>query len=427
MPSPGRRFEMKTASIETQGAASSSRRSFLKLTATAALGGGFVLGFGLPARGEIRDNLTTDASFAPNAFLRIDRAGKVTIVMPFIEMGQGTYTSIPMLIAEELEVDVDKVAIEHSPPDDKIYVNPLIGIQMTGGSTAIRSSYVRLRSAGATARVMLVTAAAQRWNVDPSTCHAEKGVVVHGPTGRELGYGELAEAAAKLPVPENVALKAPADFKLIGTPHRRLDTAGKVNGSAKFGIDSRPPGMKFAVVAASPTFGGKLVSVDEAKAKAVPGVTQVVRLDDAVAIVATHTWAVKQGLAAAAPQWDAGPNAKLSTADIVAQLARASEKPGVVARRDGDAAAAIAGAARRIDAVYEQPFLAHATMEPMNCTVQMTKDGCDIWVGTQIPGRTQAAVMKVTGMQREQIRIHNHLLGGGFGRRLEYDGTVRAV
>ena len=252
-------------------------------------------------------------------------------------------------------------------------------------------------------------------------------MVVHAPTGRKLGYGALVDAAAKLPVPEKVALKEPADFKLVGTPHRRLDSAGKVNGTAKFGIDTRLPGMKFAVLAASPTFGGKLVSVDEAKAKAVRGVSQVVRLDDAVAIVATHTWAAKQGLAAASPQWDAGPNAKLSTADIVAQLARASEKPGAVARHDGDAAAAIAGAARKIDAVYEQPFLAHATMEPMNCTVHLTKEGCDIWVGTQIPGITQAAVMKLTGLQREQVRIHNHLLGGGFGRRLEFDGTVRAV
>ena len=250
---------------------------------------------------------------------------------------------------------------------------------------------------------------------------------MHVPTGRKLGYGKLVDAAAKLPVPEKVALKEPADFKLIGTPHRRLDTAGKVDGSAKFGIDSRPPGMKFAVVAISPTFGGKLVSVDEAKAKAVRGVSQVVRLDDAVAIVAVHTWAAKLGLAAAAPQWDAGPNAKLSTADIVAQLATASEQPGAVARHDGDPVAAHAQAAQKVDAAYQQPFLAHATMEPMNCTVQMTKDGCDIWVGTQIPGLTQAAVMKVTGLKREQVRLHNHLLGGGFGRRLEFDGTVRAV
>jgi len=424
---------MKTRSIDTSTIAPASRRDFLAVTATGALGamaatgGGLLLGFGLPPRGEIRDTVTTQSGFAPNAFLRIDRTGKVTFVMPVIEMGQGTYTSVPMLIAEELEVDVDKVAIEHSPPDDKIYVNPLIGVQMTGGSTAIRGTYIPLRRAGATARVMLVTAAAARWKVEPSACHAENGQVVHGATGRRLGYGSLVDAAAKLPVPENVALKEPRDFKLIGTPHRRLDTSGKVDGSAKFGIDSRLPGMKFAVVAASPTFGGKLVSLDEAKAKAMPGVTQVVRLGDAVAIVGRHTWAAKQGLAAANPQWDAGPNAQLSTADIVAQLASASQKPGVPARHDGDAAAVMARAARRMDAVYEQPFLAHAAMEPMNCTVHITRAGCDIWVGTQVPGLTQAAVMKVTGLKREQVRIHNHLLGGGFGRRLEFDGTVRAV
>jgi isoquinoline 1-oxidoreductase beta subunit len=395
-----------------------SRRDFLKLSASGAL----LLGFGLPVRSQ-----TSPAPFAPNAFLRIDRTGKVTFVTPHIEMGQGTHTSLPMLIAEELEVDVGRVAIEHSPADDKVYANPALGAQITGASTAIRGMYVPLRQAGATARVMLVTAAAQRWKVEPSTCSAQNGVVVHAPTGRKLGYGELVDAAAKLPVPEKVALKEPAQFKLIGTPQRRLDAAGKVSGRAKFGIDTRLAGMKFAVLAQSPTFGGKLLSVDESKAKAVPGVSQVVRLDDTVAIIASNTWAAKQGLAAASPQWDPGPNAKLSTADIVAQLISASEKSGVVARREGDAAAAIADAARRIDAVYQQPFLAHATMEPMNCTVHVTSDACDIWVGTQIPGITQAAVMKLTGLRREQVRIHNHLLGGGFGRRLEFDGTVRAV
>ena len=419
---------MKTVLNDRRSAVSSSRRAFLKFTASAAIGGGLTLGMVLPVRGEIRDSLTTDAPFAPNAFLRIDRSGKVTFVMPVIEMGQGTYTSLPMLIAEELEVDLDNVAIEHSPPDDKIYANPLIGLQLTGGSTAVRGFYEPLRRAGATARVMLVTAAAQRWNVDPSSsCYAVKGTVVHKATGRRLAYGSLVDDAAKVPVPEKVALKAPGQFKLIGTPHRRLDTAGKVNGSAKFGIDARLPGMKFAVLAISPVFGGKLASVDEAKAKAVPGVSQVVRLDDAVAVVAVHTWAAKQGLNAAAPKWDAGPNAKLSTADIVAQLASASEKAGAVARHDGDAAGAIARSARKVEAVYQQPFLAHATMEPMNCTVHLTKESCDIWVGTQIPGITQSVVMKMTGLKREQVRIHNHLLGGGFGRRLEFDGTVRAV
>jgi CO/xanthine dehydrogenase Mo-binding subunit len=416
---------MNAESIETRGIPSPSRRDFL-ISAT-AVGGGLLLGLGLPARGELRDTLTRGAPFAPNAFLRIDRSGKVTFVMPLIEMGQGTYTAIPMLIAEELEVDVDKVALEHAPPDDKLYANPALGAQITGASTAIRGTYVPLRQAGATARVMLVTAAAQRWKVDPSTCRAENGTVVHAATGRRLGYGALAEAAGRLPVPENVALKDPASFRLIGRPHRRLDTAGKVDGSAKFGIDTRLPAMKYAVVAASPCFGGKLTAVDEAKAKAVPGVTQVVRLDDAVAVVATHTWAAKEGLAAAAPQWDPGSNARVSTRDIVEQLARASERPGVVARREGDAAATIAGAARRIEAIYQQPFLAHAAMEPMNCTVHMTKERCEIWVGTQIPTITQVAVMKLTGLKREQVIIHNHLLGGGFGRRLEFDGTVRAV
>ena len=418
---------MKVSTIETSDLSSSSRREFLRLTVTAAVGGGLLLGLGLPARAVISDESSTGVPFAPNAFLRIDRVGKVTFVMPIIEMGQGTYTSIPMLIAEELEVDVDKVVIEHSPPDNKLYANPLIGIQITGGSTSIRASWEPMRRAGATARVMLVSAAAHRWKVDPDTCRAENGVVVHTPTGRKLPYGRLVDAAAKLAVPEKVALKAPADFKLIGTPHRRLDTAGKVNGTAKFGIDTRLPGMKFAVIAISPTFGGKLVSVDEAKAKAVAGVKQVVRLDDAVAVVAIHTWAAKQGLAAANPQWDAGPNAKLSTADVVGQLAAAMEKPGAIARHEGDAAATIAKAVQKIEAVYEQPFLAHAVLEPMNCTVRLQEDGCDVWVGTQIPGVSQAVVAKVTGLKPEQVRIHNHLLGGGFGRRLEFDGTLLAV
>jgi isoquinoline 1-oxidoreductase beta subunit len=418
---------MDTASMAMDHTVSVSRRNFLKVTGTAALGGGLMLGFGIRARAEISDELTANAPFAPNAFLRIDRAGRVIFVNPYIEMGQGTYTAIPMLIAEELEVDVNTVVVEHSPPDDKVYVNPLIGIQMTGGSTAVRGSYVRLRQAGATARTMLIGAAARRWNVDPLTCRAENGVVIHQATGRKLMYGDLVDDAANMPVPENVTLKAPAEFKLIGTSHRRLDTTGKVDGSAVYGIDSRPAGMKFAVVAAAPTFGGKLIAVDEAKALAVPGVTQVVRLDDAVAIVAIHTWAGKQGLAAAAPQWDAGPNAKLSTGDIVAELAAAVEQPGAVARRDGEPEATIAQAASKVTADYQQPFLAHATMEPMNCTVHMTADGCEIWVGTQIPGRTQGAVAQLTGLKAEQIRIHNHLLGGGFGRRLEYDGTVRAV
>jgi isoquinoline 1-oxidoreductase beta subunit len=418
---------MNTIRSGAPGAASCSRRDFLKVTVAAAVGGGLLLGFGVPARARVSDDLTTDAPFAPNAFLRIDRDGKVAFVMPMIEMGQGTYTSLPMLIAEELEVDLDKVVIEHSPPDDKAYVNPMIGYQLTGASTAIRSMYEPLRRAGATARVMLVRAAAEAWNVDPSVCEAANGAVVHAATRRALAYGALVDDAAKVPVPADVPLKDPSRFRLVGKPNRRLDGPAKVDGTAKYGIDVRLPGMKFALLAISPTFGGKLVAVDEAKALAVPGVTQVVQLEDAVAVVARHTWAAKRGLEAAAPQWNPGPNATVTSADIVGALASASNKPGAVAKHEGDALEAITKSPRSVDAVYEQPFLAHATMEPMNCTVHFTKDGCDIWVGTQIPGITQSAVMKMTDLEREQVRLYNHLLGGGFGRRLEYDGTVRAV
>jgi CO/xanthine dehydrogenase Mo-binding subunit len=417
----------KTARARASEGFPTSRREFLKLSATAAIGGGLLLSFGLSIGATISDGNVSGVPFAPNAFLRIDRSGKVTLVMPYIEMGQGTYTSIPMLIAEELEVDLDQVAIEHAPADNRLYVNPVFGVQMTGGLTSIRASFNQMRQAGAGARMMLVNAAAQRWQVPPKACRAEQGVVMHVASGRQLRYGELADAAAKLPVPEKVELKKPTDFRLIGRAHRRLDIAGKVNGSARFGIDARQPGQRFAVLAISPTFGGKLVSIDEAKAMHVPGVNQVVRMDDAVAIVAKHTWAAKQGLAAANPQWDAGQNAKLSTADVVVQLAAASEKPGAVAREEGDANMAIAGAKKKLEAVYEQPFLAHAVMEPMNCTVEVSADACDIWVGTQVMGIALPVVAKTLGLKPEQVRIHNHLLGGGFGRRLEVDGIVRAV
>jgi len=404
-----------------------SRRDFLKLTAAAAAGGGLMLALNLRASVFTSDDLASGATFAPNAFLRVDRTGNVTFIVPYVEMGQGTYTSIPMLIAEELEVDVDRVVIEHAPPNEKLYINPLFGLQATGGSTAIRASWEPMRQAGATARTMLVAAAAKEWMVASDTCHAENGSVVHIASGRRLGYGALADAAATLPVPTKVALKAPDDFKLIGTPHKRLDTPGKLDGSTKFGIDARLPGMKYAVVAISPTFGGRLVSVDEAQVKAVSGVTQVIRMEDAVAVIGIHTFAAKQGLAASNPVWAAGPNRHLSTADIAAQLAAAASQPGVVVRHDGDAAATIAKAASTFEAVYEQPFLAHAAMEPMNCTVHVTKTGCDVWVGTQVAARAQDIVAKVTGLAPAQVRVHNQLLGGGFGRRLEVDGIERAA
>ena len=397
-----------------------SRRAFLEVGA--AIGGGLLLGFTLPGRTQGRAD-----RFAPNAFVRIDRDGRVTLIMHKVEMGQGTYTSMPMLLAEELEVDLAQVQLEHAPADDALYAEPLFGVQETGGSTSVRGNFEPLRRAGAAARTLLVAAAAQTWQVAATSCRAERGEVIHGPTGRRLGYGALVDKAATLPVPPTPPLKDPKDWTLIGTPAKRLDSPDKVNGTALFGIDVRLPGMKVATLAACPVFGGKLASVDDAKARAVPGVQQVVRLDDAVAVVADHMWAAKQGLAALAIRWDEGPNARLDTADIVQQLAAASQRSGVVARNAGDAARAMAGAARKVEAIYEQPFLAHATMEPVNCTVHVRPDGCDIWVGTQVPTFTRTAAAQLTGLPRERVQVHNHLLGGGFGRRLEVDFVRRAV
>ncbi len=404
-----------------------SRRTFLR--AGAAAGGGLLVSFSLPARidAAFAPGASPARDFMPNGFIRIDRDGRVTLIMHKVEMGQGTYTSMPMLVAEELEVDLSQVRLEHAPPDDALYAEPLFGVQETGGSTSVRGNWEPLRRAGATARSLLVSAAAETWEVPPGACRAANGAVIHGPTGRSLSYGALVDHAARLPVPGNVPLKDPKDFKLIGTPVRRLDTPDKVDGTTQFGIDVRLPGMKFAAVAACPVFGGKLTSVDDAKAKAIPGVQQVVRLEDAVAVIAGDTWAAKQGLAALDIRWDEGPNANLSSADIVQQLATASQKAGAVAREEGDVARAMAGAAQKVEAIYELPFLAHATMEPVNCTVHVRPDGCDLWLGTQVPTFTQTAAAKVTGLSKGKVQVHNQFLGGGFGRRLEVDFVIRAV
>jgi isoquinoline 1-oxidoreductase subunit beta len=406
-----------------------SRRRLIK--AGAAAGGGLLLSFTLPMLSRHAEAETEAAGRAydgpPNAYIRIDRDNGVTMIVPRVEMGQGTYTSLPMLIAEELEVDLNQVRLEHAPPDPKLYSDPLLGEQATGGSTSIRGAFDPLRRVGAAARTMLVVAAAQRWRVDADSCRAERGEVIHVPTGRRVAYGAIADAAAELPVPDNVTLKDPKNFTLIGTSAKRLDAPDKVNGRSQFGIDVRLPGMKVATVAASPVFGGKLAKVDDSKAKVVNGVRQVVHLDDAVAVVADHMGAAKKGLAALAITWDNGPNAGLSSADIVRQLADASRRNGVVATQDGDVAKAIAGAAKKLQAVYELPFLAHATMEPMNCTVHVRKDGCDIWVGTQVPVRAQAAAARVTGLPQDKVQVHNQYLGGGFGRRLDVDSVIQAV
>ena len=396
-----------------------SRRKFL---ANTAAGGAFILGLRLPAAGA----KTTDA-FTPNAFIRIGADGQIVLIMPYVEMGQGTYTSIPMLIAEELEVGLDQVQLEHAPPNPKLYANPLLGEQATGNSNAIRGAWKPLREAGATARTMLVAAAAPRWNVDPASCRAQGGEVLHAPTGRRIKYGALAADAARMPVPTNVTLKERKDFNLIGTPAKRLDTPAKVNGTAVYGIDARPAGVKIATLAQSPVFGGRLKSVNDAAALAVKGVRQIVRLDDAVAVVADHMGAAKKGLEALVIEWDDGPHAKLTTAAIAAELEKATLGPGAVAQSEGDADRAMAGAVTRIDAIYQVPFLAHAAMEPMNCTAHVRPDGCEIWVGTQAIVRCQTGAAKTLGLPLEKVVVHNHLLGGGFGRRLEEDGVVRAV
>jgi isoquinoline 1-oxidoreductase beta subunit len=334
-----------------------------------------------------------------------------------------------MLLAEELEVDLNRVRLEHAPPNDALYGNSILHIQTTGLSTSIRAFWTPLRQAGAVARTLLISAAAHQWAVDPATCRAQHGIVSDFAGARHLGYGELVDVAATMPVPapDKVALKAPESFKLIGTRVRRLDSQDKVNGRAEFGIDARLPGMRVAAIAISPVFGGRVKSVNETAALAINGVHQVVRLDNAVAVVGDHLWASKKGLQAAAVQWDDGPNAAIDSAEIIRQLEEASKQSGAVARHEGDAERVLASAERRFDATFRLPFLAHAAMEPMNCTAHVRKDGCDLWVGTQAPTLTQALIAQLTGLPKDAVRIHNFLLGGGFGRRLEADGSILAV
>ena len=402
------------------------RRRLLK--GGVALSGGLLLGLALPPVMRLAWAAPAGQSFDPSAFIHIDAAGAVTLVMPMVEMGQGVYTAFSMIIAEELEVDLQKVRLEHAPPNDKLYANSILHIQTTGLSSSIRAFWTPLRQAGAVARTMLIAAAANRWGVAPETCRADRGMV-YDVGSRQLPYGDLVEAAAALPIPkpDEVKLKQPKDFVLIGTPAKRLDSPDKVNGKSEFGIDVKMPGLKFAAIAISPAFGGKVRSVNEADALAIKGVRQVVRIDNAVAVVGDHTWAAKKGLRAAQVRWDDGPNATLSSADIFRQLKEESKKPGAVARNQGDVDSALAKATQRFDVTYQLPFLAHAAMEPMNCTVHLRKDSCDLWLGTQAPTLTQGLVAELTGLPKDAIKIHNQLLGGGFGRRLEADGTLIAV
>jgi isoquinoline 1-oxidoreductase beta subunit len=400
-----------------------SRRSLLK----GGLAGAFVFAFRFPLReaaAQSPDN--ADAKFAPNAFIRIDRAGKTTLVMPQVEMGQGIYTAVAMILAEELDADYAQVTLEHAPPNDKLYGNPTFGIQVTGNSNSVRAFWKPLRNAAAAARAMLVQAAAQQWQVDPASCSTSNGTVTHAESGRSLAYGALVDAASQQTPPQNPALKDPKNFTLIGKPLKRFDTPDKANGKVVYGIDVMLPGMKFAIVAVSPVFGGKVGKVDDRAAKTIPGVQKVVVLDDLVAVVGDHTGAAKKGLDALVIRWDDGANAAISSKDIWQDLRAASLKDGVVAKSEGDIAKGLSQGDRS-DAAYELPFLAHATMEPLNCTVHLTADGCEIWTGTQVMTRAQQAAATAAGLPIEKVTVHNHLIGGGFGRRLEADMVADAV
>jgi isoquinoline 1-oxidoreductase beta subunit len=392
-----------------------SRRDFLKSGAVA--GGGLVLGLYLPPFGNrVAAAQQSTAPFAPNAFIRIGTDDSVTVLVNHSEMGQGVYTALPMLVAEELEADWSKIRVEAAPVDS-VYNHTAFGIQMTGGSSSTWSEWERLRKAGATARTMLIAAAAQTWNVDPASCRAQNGHVIHTASGRKLSYGRLAEKASSMTPPENVTLKDPKDFKLIGKPKKRLDTPEKTNGKGVFGLDVTVPGMLVAVVARPPVFGGKVKSFDAGKAKAVRGVRYVVEIDRGVAVVADGFWPAKLGREALEIVWDEGPLATLDSLTQREQYAELAKQPGAVATKQGDVAAAMGRAAQKLEAVYELPYLAHATMEPLNCVADVRADSCEVWTGTQFQTLDRAAAAQAAGLKPEQVRIHTTLLGGGFGRR----------
>ncbi len=400
-----------------------SRRTLFK--GGLAVGAGLAIGFHLPA--GRRPARAAAAAFAPNAWVRIDREGIVTIVNPQSEMGQGTLTTMAMIVADELEADWSAVRVEQAPADPA-YGNPNAGgTQFTAGSRSIRALLMVWRRAGAAAREMLVAAAAREWGVPEAECYAEQGVVYHRPTGRKLAYGQLVDKAAALPVPQNPRLKTPDQFRFIGKGVPRRDTPDKVTGRAIYGIDVTVPGMLVATVQRCPVFGGSVASFDATRAKAIPGVRHVVQISSGVAVVADDYWTARRGREALVVTWNEGPNARLDSATISREYAALAAQPGRVARREGDALRALGEAGRTLEAVYEVPFLAHATMEPQNCTAHVRPDGCDVWAPTQNQTRTQQEAMRLTGLPREKVRVHTTMLGGGFGRRGEVDFVTEAV
>lgn len=392
---------------------SESRRAFLK--SGAALAGGLVIGFWLPERrGLARAQGAPKPPANPNAFLHVAKDGTVTVMVKHLEFGQGVTTSLPMLVAEELECDWRKVKAVLAPAAPQ-FAHTAFGMQMTGGSSSVWNSWDQLRTVGAQARTMLVAAAAAQWKAKPQACRAEKGFVL-GPGGRKASFGSLAEAAAKLPVPADVALKDPAKFHLIGKPTRRLDSADKVNAATVFGMDLKRPNLHTALVAHPPVFGAKVASFDAARVKAVPGVTHVVQTSRGVAVVAKSFWAAKKGRDALEVRWDLGPGAALSSEGLRNQYAELAGKPGAAVRKAADPAA-LKSAAKTVSADYELPFLAHAPMEPLNCTVEMRGDSAEIWCGSQFQTVDQASAAKALGLDPAKVVLNTLPAGGGFGRR----------
>jgi isoquinoline 1-oxidoreductase beta subunit len=400
-----------------------NRRCFLKVSA--AGGAMFVAGY-LPG---LRETGTAQAagSFEPNIWLKIGADDNVTIKLTQLEMGQGVMTSMPMLVAEELDVDWNKIKTEWVPADPK-YGNPNFGgAQLTAGSNSVRGMWKILREAGATAHTMLVTAAAQTWGVAENTCSTEKGEVIHKASGRRLRYGSLVDKAAALPVPKTVSLKSPREFRLLGQPTPRLDIPEKVNGKAGFGIDVKRPDMLTARVVRCPVFGGEVDTFNADKAKAVPGVRNVVKISSGIAVVADNYWAASKGAQALEVKWNEGPLANLSSAEIIKKYAALAEQPGKIARNDGDAPAAVKDNTRAFERVFEVPFLAHACMEPMNCTADVRSDRCDVWVPTQGQTASHAAAVAASGLPAQSVNVYTTYLGGGFGRRGEADFVTDAV
>jgi isoquinoline 1-oxidoreductase beta subunit len=397
-----------------------SRRRFLQ--GSAAAGAGLLIEFTLPVGRAVAQ---TDGVLAPNAFVRIAPDNTVTIIAKHIEFGQGTYTGLATLLAEELDADWSQVRVESAPADATRYNNLLFGpVQGTGGSTAIANSWEQLRTAGAMARAMLVAAAAREWGVPAAEITVERGVLSHGRTGRRATFGELAVKAATLPPPADVPLKDPKDFQLIGRRLPRLDSKAKTDGAAQFTMDVYLPDMLTAVIARPPRFGAKVRAFDASAALQVKGVTDVVQVPAGIAVLARNFWAARQGREALRIDWDESGAERRGSDELFAAYRALARQPGARARRDGDPDAAIAGAARVLEAVYEFPYLAHATMEPLDCVVRLTPDDCEVWAGSQLQTIDQQVVAAVVGLPPEKVQVHTLLAGGSFGRRATPNGDV---